>query len=199
MNIEQLGIIVGFEITSFSLFEEAISQRIEYFISHGCRSIDIGISTLPKQYEDMEGALNKLLRKDNLEQTEDRINANLFLISSKKSHAYNLVVQLHIGPLRNINTKKSTEMGINSGFDIMNNKMDIIPLITLFNVPERENSLPKTIIYNLNKADNHIIDCFIGVFCGSSNDIQHVIPWWFNDHLDGFLAHFNSYKQAKLL
>ncbi|MGL5041943.1 MAG: glucuronate isomerase [Culicoidibacterales bacterium] len=192
--VENLGKVVGFEITSLALFERAITQRIEYFIAHGCCSIDIGLAALPQQYED---AAKFFLATDNTTCENESLNAHILTFLLKKSHTHNLVVQLHLGPLRNINTTESAKIGINSGFDMINNPIDITVLITLFNQLEAENKLPKTIIYNLNKADNHIIDCFMGTFCGrSKGKIQHGTPWWFNDHLDGFLEHFNSYKQA---
>ena len=74
-------------------------------------------------------------------------------------------------------------------------------LYALMDALERRQSLPKTILYSLNPADNQWIDTLIGAFQSSElpGQIQHGSAWWFNDHKTGMTDQLISLANLGIL
>ena len=66
---------------------------------------------------------------------------------------------------------------------------------------EKEDALPKTIIYSLDPKDNELIDTIIGAFQGPGclGKIQHGSAWWFNDTKSGMEDQLRSLANLSLL
>ena len=52
---------------------------------------------------------------------------------------------------------------------------------------QREDQLPKTVLYSLNPGDDQWLDTLLGAFQGTElpGKIQHGSAWWFNDNKVG--------------
>jgi glucuronate isomerase len=109
--------------------------------------------------------------------------------------------QLHIGALRNANSKMNAILGPDSGFDCINDENYARSLATYLDNLNAEGNLPKTIIYNLNPRDNEMIAALIGCFQDGSvpGKIQFGSGWWFLDQLNGMERQIETISQLGLL
>ena len=96
-------------------------------------------------------------------------------------------MQLHIGALRNNNTRMFNKLGADTGFDSIADYSIAEGLSKLLNGMEMTDNLPKTILYTLNPKDNYVIGTMLGNFQGPGNGgkIQFGSGWWFCDQRDG--------------
>jgi glucuronate isomerase len=96
-------------------------------------------------------------------------------------------MQLHIGALRNNNSKMFERLGPDTGFDSIHDFEIAKGLSKILNELDKENLLPKTIIYCLNPKDNYVIGTMLGNFQSGpvAGKIQFGSGWWFNDNRDG--------------
>lgn len=140
-----------------------ICDRMDYFHESGCRLSDHAID----------------------EMNDDLIEKIVFL--GKEYAKRGWTMQLHIGALRNNNSKKFEKLGADTGFDSINDFEIARGLSTILDRLESEDLLPKTIIYCLNPKDNYVIGTMIGNFQKGpvNGKIQFGSGWWFNDNRDG--------------
>ncbi len=98
-------------------------------------------------------------------------------------------MQYHINANRNNNTRMFNKLGPDTGYDSMNDDLIAKPLVGLLNSLERDEALPKTILYSLNPINNSTIATIIGSFQGGGvpGKIQFGTAWWFNDTKPGML------------
>ena len=110
-------------------------------------------------------------------------------------------MQMHIGALRNNNTRMFRLLGADSGFDSIGDRTYAEPLANLLDLMDQTNQLPKTILYCLNPRDNEMIASMIGNFQtgGIAGKIQFGSGWWFNDQKDGMQRQLQQLAQLGLL
>jgi len=192
--VDTLAGVVGFGIDKLDDLLNALKARMDFFVDAGCTVSDNGIDVLlytsdvtPSQ---AEGIFLKARQGEKLTATEiEQYKGYLLLFLGEEYHKRNWVMQLHIGALRNNNSRKLKELGPDTGYDAVNNSFDIAMLGQFLNDLDASNKLPKTIIYNLNPADNHkivtLMQCFQdGVTPGK---LQFGSGWWFMDQKDGMI------------
>ncbi len=97
------------------------------------------------------------------------------------------VWQLHIGALRNNNTRMFNKLGPDTGFDSVNDFQIAEGLSKILDSLDKKDMLPKTILYTLNPKDNYVLGTMLGNFQGGGipGKIQFGSGWWFNDQRDG--------------
>lgn len=140
-----------------------IGERMDYFHENGCRLSDHAI-------DEMNG---------------DIIEKIVFL--GKEYAKRGWTMQLHIGALRNNNSAMFEKLGPDTGFDSVNDFEIAVGLSKILNSLEKEDMLPKTIIYCLNPKDNYVIGTMLGNFQKGpvAGKIQFGSGWWFCDNRDG--------------
>ena len=111
------------------------------------------------------------------------------------------VKQLHLGALRNPNTKAFDQLGPDSGFDSIGDFSQIDGLTGYLDALEQREKLPKMVLYNINPRDNYAIAALCGSFQGEGvrGKIQFGSGWWFLDQLDGMRWQMNALSQIGLL
>ena len=116
-------------------------------------------------------------------------------------HEKGWIQQFHIGAIRNNNTRLFNALGADTGFDSIGDKSIAIPMSRFLNSLNKDNKLTKTILYNLNPADNHIMASMIGNFQDGSvpGKIQWGSGWWFLDQKDGMENQLNTLSNLGLL
>ena len=116
-------------------------------------------------------------------------------------HNKSWVQQLHIGALRNNNTRAITTIGADAGFDSIGTYLHAERLSRFLDNLDKYNQLPKTIVYNLNPADNAMIATMVGNFNDGSiaGKMQYGSGWWFLDQLDGMEKQINTLSNMGLL
>jgi glucuronate isomerase len=110
-------------------------------------------------------------------------------------------MQLHIGAIRDNSTRMFEQIGPNTGFDSISDLEMARPLNGYLNALDKNNQLPKTIIYNLNPAHNYVISSAVGNFQGGGvrGKIQFGSGWWFNDQKDGMIRQLTDLANVGLL
>lgn len=204
--IEQLGQVTDININTFNNLLNALSKRLDYFESHGCKASDHGIEVLRYAPIPDEKKLDEILTKRINEKPLTELEIAEFTTSvlvwlGKQYSKKNWVMQLHLGALRNNNLKMFKLLGPDSGFDSIGDKTIAEPLSSLLNTLELTDELPKTILYCLNPRDNEVIASMVGNFQGSgiAGKIQFGSAWWFNDQKDGMERQLMQLSQIGLL
>ena len=181
----------GVKIDSYKTLKEVLKERIRYFDSVGCLACDHSFSYIP--YEKCgEDELEEIFRKGAAGEkpTEfecDCYKTDLLTELAKEYAAHNWVMELHVGALRNNNTRMFKKIGADSGFDSIDDCNTASGLSKFLDSLDSQNALPKTVIFNLNPRDNFVYGSMIGNFQSSGNysKMQYGAAWWFNDNYDG--------------
>lgn len=202
---EKLQQLVKYEIKSFETYIEAINQRHDYFHQNGCRLSDHGIeNAYAEDYteEDIEKIFQKILRDDELSGTEIlKFKSAMMYEFGLMNHSKGWVQQLHLGALRNNNTRMYNRLGPDTGFDSIGDFALAVPLAKYLNKLDTNDKLAKTILYNLNPADNELMATMIGNFQDGSvpGKLQFGSAWWFLDQKDGMEKQINALSNMGLL
>jgi len=111
------------------------------------------------------------------------------------------VQQYHLGALRNNNTRAIAQSGPDTGYDSIGDYTQGHSLSKFLNRLENENKLTKTILYNLNPADNELVATMAGNFNDGSiaGKMQFGSAWWFLDQKDGMTKQLNALSNMGLL
>ncbi len=139
--IEQIGIKTYNELVAW------IKERIAFFNSIGCRLSDHGLEYVPYAMGDAEAVFNKRINGGELTANEaDIFKTALIRICAKEYSRYDWTMQLHIGALRNNNTRMYSMLGADTGFDSINDLCIAEKLSAFMNYLEQDSILPKTIL-----------------------------------------------------
>jgi glucuronate isomerase len=111
------------------------------------------------------------------------------------------IQQYHLGALRNNNSRKLLQLGPDTGWDSIGDFSQAKALSKFLNRLDANNTLAKTIIYNLNPSDNELFATMIGNFNDGSaaGKIQWGSAWWFLDQKDGMIKQLNALSNMGLL
>ena len=178
-------------VENYNDFLSALEKRVEYFDSLGCRSSDHGINFMfyeSSTKAEVEAIFKKRIQNEALTLKEINQFKTFTLISLGEMYANkHWAMQMHIGPIRNNNTKMFNKVGPNSGFDSINDRSLAEPLSHFLDTLEKKGKLPKTILYSLNQKDYYVLASMAGNFQNAEvpGKIQFGTSWWFNDHIDG--------------
>ncbi len=196
--IEKLSVVAGMKIESYSDLIEAVYKRIGFFHSVGCRISDHALDSVPFE-ETNEAEVNAIftaaMKGEKLSQQQiDAYKSYTLVKLGEKYSELDWAMQLHIGALRNNNSRMFAKLGADTGFDSISDYCIAYPLSKLLNALESEDKLPKTILYTLNPKDNYVLGTMLGNFQGSSvpGKIQFGSGWWFNDQRDGMTEQMKS-------
>jgi glucuronate isomerase len=189
--LKKLEIASGIEIKDFDSLLVALRARHDFFHSRGCRVSDHGIETAyAEDYTDSEirsifKKLQKGKRPDAVETL--KFKSAMMYEFGVMDYEKGWVQQLHIGALRNNNSRMMRVLGPDTGFDSIGDFEIARPLAKFLNKLDTENKLAKTILYNLNPRDNELIATMIGNFQDGSvaGKLQYGSGWWFLDQRDG--------------
>jgi glucuronate isomerase len=111
------------------------------------------------------------------------------------------VQQYHFGALRNNNSRLLRELGPDTGWDSIGDFPQGRSMSKFFDRLDSTNQLTKTILYNLNPADNELIASMTGNFNDGSypGKIQFGSGWWFLDQKDGMTKQLNALSNMGLV
>ena len=140
-----------------------ITERMDFFHQNGCRLSDHAVDEI----------------------NDEIIEKLVFLGEEYAKRGW--VWQLHLGALRNNNSRMFEKLGPDVGFDSVNDFQIAEGLSKILDSLEKKDMLPKTILYTLNPKDNYVLGTMLGNFQGGGipGKIQFGSGWWFNDQRDG--------------
>ncbi len=203
--LEQLEGASGVAVGSYQKLLEALDVRHAYFHEAGCRLSDRGIDEVPAfscSETEAEEIFGKARNGAALTPSERVAFRGRMLIDlGRMDHGRGWVQQMHIGALRNVNTRLTRKLGPNTGFDSIGDAPVAEPLARLLDALDRDDRLPRTILYNLNPADNELVATMAGNFQagGVAGKMQYGSAWWFLDQLDGMEKQINTLSNMGLL
>ncbi len=204
-KIKELEVVTGNSIRNLMDLLDALENRIDYFHSLGGRISDHGLSQL-YGVDFTEAEVDKIFKRRLTGQTiyageAVQYQSCLLYHLAKMYHAKKWVMQFHLGALRNNNQRLLNILGADVGCDSIGDFSQAQGLSRFFNRLDAEEKLTKTIIYNLNPADNEIFATMVGNYNDGSvaGKIQWGSGWWFLDQKDGMEAQMNVLSNMGLL
>ncbi|KHO63060.1 glucuronate isomerase [Thermoanaerobacter sp. YS13] len=203
--LKKLEEVTGKEINNYEDFLQALEKRIEFFHTVGCRISDHALDYVFYQKvskQEVEKIFKKALMRQHLTKEEiDSFKTYTMIFLGKKYAELNWVMQLHIGAMRNNNTKMYRNLGPDTGYDSIGDFPIAYSLSRLLDSLEMEDALPKTILYTLNPAANYVIATMIGNFQDGRiiGKMQFGAAWWFNDNKDGMIEQMKALANIGLL
>lgn len=203
--LDRLEQAADMNIKGFDDLLEALNQRIEYFHEWGCRLSDHGLERL---YLDQAGKkridtfFKKIRTGESLDGSEQRsLTSAILLELGRIYHEKGWVQQFHLGALRDTNERMMEKLGPDSGFDSIGDFSQARGLAGFLNELDVTDQLPKTILYNLNPADNELFATMAGNFNDGSvkGKMQYGAAWWFLDQKDGIEKQLTALSNMGLL
>lgn len=203
--VNKLAELTGGEINDLDTYLSALKSRHDYFAANGCTVSDHGLEQI--YAEDYTLAEVKTIF------TKIRANAALTLEEVLKfksamlfefalwDHEKGWVQQYHLGALRNNNNRLLSQLGPDTGFDSIGDFSQGKQLSKFLNNLDSQNRLAKTILYNLNPADNELMATMIGNYNDGTvaGKVQWGSGWWFLDQKDGMIKQINALSNMGLL
>lgn len=204
--IQKFSKICNLEIKNYDDLKKAFIVRMKDFDGLGCLTADHGFEKMPFNLVD-DREINKIFQKALLNDLEigntevEQFQTALMIFLAKEYHRLGWAMQLHLGPVRNRNTRKVKEIGESCGFDSIGDHSIAIPVASFMDELEKENQLPKTVLFSINEKDNTVLATMLGNFQDSSipSKIQFGTAWWFQDHRDGMEKQIKDLANAGLL
>ena len=182
------------DVKTFDELLNVVEQRLNAFIKVGCVASDTALQQvyeIPSKF-DASSVFEKRRNGKSISDSEAKIFKGYFTYFLLKLYAkYNIRSELHIGAMRNNNTKMLNKLGLDSGYDSIAEENSIFNLSRLMDRLNNEDSLPPMIIFNLNPKMNSEIMTLIGCFQDSTmkGKIQYGAAWWFLDNKVGMERH----------
>lgn len=204
--LRKLEIVSNTRITNIGSLLEAIQKRVDYFHENGCRVSDHGFQQLPSTFALSVGAetefANFISNEGSKPFSEPEAFFGFILLQlCRMYHAKGWVQQFHLGALRNNNRRMLRELGPDTGFDSIADTPQAASMSRFFDELDTTAQLTKTIVYNLNPADNELFATMTGNFNDGTikGKIQFGSGWWFLDQKDGMEKQLNALSNMGLI
>jgi glucuronate isomerase len=192
-------------IHQYADYINALKKRHDYFAANHCSVSDHGLETIyAEDYTETQivAIFDKIRSGNHLTDIENRQFKSAMLITfAEWDHEKGWVQQYHLGALRNNNGRMLSQLGPDTGWDSIGDFSQARALAKFLNRLDSSNKLTKTIIYNLNPADNELFATMIGNFNDGSvaGKVQWGSAWWFLDQKDGMTKQINALSNMGLL
>ncbi|WP_426671847.1 glucuronate isomerase [Mucilaginibacter sp. McL0603] len=203
--INKLEAMSNTTVSTYADYLQALKKRHDYFAENGCTVSDHGLEQLyAGDYTDNE--ISEIF--SNIRSGKTLQPGEVLKFKSAMLHEFALwdhekgwVQQYHIGALRNNNTRAYREAGPDTGYDSIGDFRQAEALSKFLNRLDNTSQLAKTIVYNLNPADNELIATMTGNFNDGTvaGKIQFGSAWWFLDQKDGMTRQLNTLSSMGLL
>ncbi len=203
--VQRLEGVVNQTISNYDDYLAALKSRHDYFHSMGCKLSDHGLETMYAS-DYTEGGIRAIFAKvlGGQKATEQEI------LQFKSAMSYEFAIwdwekgwtqQFHLGALRNNNSRLLKNLGKDIGVDSIGDFTMAVAMSRFFDRLDSEDKLAKTIIYNLNPADNEVFAAMIGNFQDGTirGKMQWGSGWWFLDQKDGMEKQINALSNMGVL
>ena len=201
-KLEQAG---NRNINTYDDLLQVLQERHDFFAAHGCKVSDHGIEEIYAA-DFTESAIRQIFGKirngnalqlPEIRQFKSAILLQLAIMDWEKGW----VQQYHLGALRNNNSRMMRLLGPDTGWDSIGDFSQARTLAKFLDRLDSQDKLAKTIIYNLNPADNELMATMTGNFNDGSvaGKVQYGAAWWFLDQKDGMTRQLNALSNMGLL
>ena len=203
--VKKLEQVSEISICNYKGFLASLESRVNFFNSMGCKVSDHGLDSM-KYLEATEEEIEKIFIKgmNGIKVTpeeETKYATYTLRFLGKLYSKLGWTMQLHIAAMRDNNTRMLNKVGQDVGFDSIDDKSIAYALSRFLDSLDKEDKLPKTILYTLNPKDNYVLGAMLGNFQGGGipGKIQFGSAWWFNDNRDGMVEQMKALANLGLL
>ena len=187
-------------ITDWESLKGALGKSLDFFAASGCKVTDHGFLHFRYGRGDAEPVVEKALKGETLTEAEvaDYQGALLRFLAGEYEKR-GLVMQLHLGPIRNNSPKLMAAFGADAGGDSIGESTDPFLLGAFLSDLEGAEAMPKTILYNLNPCDSGMMATMAVNFAADGAKVQYGAAWWLLDHLRGISDQIDQLMETGLL
>ncbi len=195
----------GKTIDDFETLINVIDGRHEFFHYMGGRLSDHGLDRFyfsPCNSEEADRILKSLLKGKSLSVDEaEKYKTAVMLELCRMNHKRGWTQQFHVGAMRNNNSRMFRLMGPDTGWDSIGVPQDALKMSGFLSTLDDSDQLAKTILYNLNPADNEMMVTMAGNFNDGTRPVkvQYGPAWWFLDQITGMEKHLKDLAALGLL
>ncbi|PCJ93367.1 MAG: glucuronate isomerase [Flavobacteriaceae bacterium] len=203
--IERLSQVSGITITSYQDLCDALARRIAYFNENGCKVSDHGLAKIDfESYtaSEIDAIFSKKIAGKEISELDAlKFHTALLTFLAESYHSFDWVQQFHLGALRNNNDRMHRILGPDTGWDSIGDYPQAENLSKFLNALDSKDKLTKTILYNLNPADNEVLATMVGNYNDGKikGKMQFGSGWWFLDQKDGMIKQINALSNMGLL
>ncbi|GAC1307219.1 MAG: glucuronate isomerase [Mucilaginibacter sp.] len=203
--INQLESVSDTSIGDYAGYLKALKKRHDYFAANNCSVSDHGLEQMYAEdytQEEVKNIFNKIRTGKELQAAEVlKFKSAMVYEFALMDHEKGWVQQFHLGALRNNNARAFRETGPDTGYDSIGDFSQGVALSRFLNRLDNTDQLAKTIIYNLNPADNELIAAMAGNFNDGkvAGKMQYGSAWWFLDQKEGMTKQLNALSSIGLV
>lgn len=204
-ELKQLGAASRINIRSLEDMLAALEVRMDLFHAAGCRAADHSMDAIPRFDPDPEKAERAFraaqsgspVRGKAAQSYQSLFYVRLGLLYARRGW----VQHYHISALRNTNQRMSALYGQNTGFDAVGDAAIATRLSKLLDAQDRSLSLPRTVLYSANPAQNAVLIALMGSYqqSGIEGRMQLGAPWRFQNHYAGIRSQLHDLAGMSLL
>ena len=203
--IMKLELVSGTEIRNFNGLLEALDKRHKFFHDMGGRLSDNGLDRFyfaSFTFPEIDRIFKNLLNGEIISSEEaEKYKTAVMLELCRLNHKRGWTQQFHVGAMRNNNARLFRQMGPDTGWDSIGIAQNPLKISNFLSELDNNEQLTKTILYNLNPADNEMMITMAGNFNdgSSAGKVQNGAAWWFLDQKNGMEKHFKDVASLGLL
>jgi len=203
--ISKLEQACGKDIRNFSSLVEALDDRHKFFNKMGTKASDHGLDRFyftAFTGSEVEKIFRKLLKGEMISEDEaEKYKTAIMMELCRMNHKRGWTQQFHVGAMRNNNLRMFRLMGPDTGWDSIGISQDALKMSKFLGMLDNTNQLARTILYNLNPADNEMMITMAGNFCDGTvpAKVQYGPAWWFLDQKNGMEKHIRDLASLGLM
>jgi glucuronate isomerase len=194
-NIDKLSEVSGVDVVSYEAFTRALEQRRTFFKSMGATSTDhaaVSAHTAELGPAEADAIFQRALRGEVTVKDADRFTAHMMMKFARMSVEDGLVMQIHVGSVRNHNRSIFERFGRDKGCDIPTTSEFTHNLRPLLNEYGNDPRLT-LIVFTL---DESTYSRELATLAGHYPALRIGPPWWFYDSLNGMRRYFEGVMET---
>ena len=203
--VEKLATAARQSVHTFDDFLSALKRRHDAFHAAGGRLSDHGLDVAlgePCSLAQAKAVFDAARSGRAASPAEQAAYGSyLMLAFGRWDAARGWTKQLHLGALRDANSRLLGSLGANTGFDSIGDQPQTRSLARYLDALDATGELPRTVLYNVNPSDNYAFASLAGNFQDGSvpGKVQFGSGWWFLDQKEGMEAQINALSNIGLL
>ena len=188
---DTLAAVTGATLDSAPAFMTALKERHDFFHGVGCRLTDHGLELCPYAScsDETAESIFKNLRAGKTPSPLEAEQWMTYILQhvARWNAAKGWTMQLHIGPIRNNNTRMFEKLGPDTGYDAMLDEPVARKFVAFFDSLALTDELPKCILYHINPTQLYPLATLMGSYQDGKTPgkMQLGSGWWHVDTLDG--------------
>lgn len=203
--LDQLAAASDVDIATCDDLLTALRRRHDFFHQVGARLSDHGMEFVPADFIDdrSAAAIFDKARQGQAATPLEHSQFSTYILehTARMDAEKNWTKQLHVGVIRNNNTRLFETVGRDLGCDSISDVQQVKTLGAFLDRLEQDDALPKTIVYNLNPADNYAFATMLGNFQDGkiAGKMQMGSGWWYQDQREGMEWQMNCLSNTGLI